>query len=258
MIDTHAHLYLSQFDNDREDVVNNAAGSGVAKILLPAIDKSSFVKMMSCVSAFPGKCYPMIGLHPVSVNKSYREEIEFISEKIQQHSFLAVGECGIDMYWDTTYIKEQEHALRLQIELSLKHSLPLVLHSRKSLGMLIEIIREYKSEGLKGVFHCFPGNIMEAETVTQELGFYLGIGGVVTYKNSAMAEVVKEIPLEHILLETDSPYLSPEPCRGKRNECGNLNFISKKIASLKNIHTYEVERVTDNNAETLFKIITSY
>ncbi len=253
LIDTHTHLYSEQFDSDRKESVSEAIKNNVEIFLLPAIDKSYYNRLLQCVKDFPDNCFPMIGLHPTSVKENYTEELEFIHSEIHQTKFYAIGECGLDYYWDKTYIKEQEIALRAQIDLSIKYKLPLVIHSRKSLNELIQIINDYKKYSLTGVFHCFPGNIPEAEKVIK-LGFMLGIGGVVTYKNSGMAEVVKEISLDHIILETDAPYLTPVPHRGKRNESSLIRIIANKIAEIKNISFEEVEEKTTSNAIKLFNL----
>jgi len=222
-------------------------------MLLPAIDKSFHASLLQCVKNFQENCFPMLGLHPTSVKENFSEEVDFIKSEIGNTKFYAIGECGLDYYWDKTFIREQEIALRAQIDLAIQYNLPLVLHSRKSLNELISIIKEYKNDNLTGVFHCFPGNTQEAEKVI-ELGFMLGIGGVVTYKNSGMAEVVKDISLNHIILETDSPYLTPVPHRGKRNESSYIKIIAQKIAELKNIAFEEVETTTTGNALKLFNL----
>lgn len=253
LVDTHTHLYLHQFDSDRKESINNAIENGIEKMLLPGIDKNNHASLLDCVNDFPKHCYPMIGLHPTSVKENYKTELDFIINEIEKQKFYAVGECGLDYYWDKTFITEQEIALRVQIELSVSKKLPIVLHSRKSLHELLHIIRDYKNSSLSGVFHCFPGNTPEAKKVT-ELGFYLGIGGVVTYKNATMAEVVKEISLDHIILETDAPYLTPVPFRGKRNESANIKIIAEKVAEIKGISFEEVEKITTLNAIKLFNI----
>lgn len=253
LIDTHTHLYAEEFDSDRGSSITNAIEKGVTKFLLPAIDKTHHEAMMKSISDFPEYCFPMIGLHPTSVKSNYKEELDFIHSEITKQTFYAIGECGLDYYWDKTFITEQEIALRNQIELAIQYKLPLVLHSRKSLNELINIIKDYKKENITGVFHCFPGNVQEAEKVI-DLGFYLGIGGVVTYKNATMAEVVKQTSLDHIILETDSPYLTPVPYRGKRNESSYIPVIAEKIAELKLTTLEEVSERTSQNAIKLFNL----
>lgn len=255
LIDTHTHLYSEQFENDRNEVIKRAICNNVKLMLLPAIDKSYYKPLIDCAQAFPENCLPMLGLHPTSVKKNYKEEMDFIKSEITNNNFIAIGETGLDYYWDKTYIKEQEIALREQIELAIKYKLPIVLHSRKSLNEILNILIDYKNKELTGVFHCFPGNIIDAEKVI-ELGFYLGIGGVVTYKNSIMVEVVKNISLNYIVLETDSPYLSPEPFRGKKNESANINVIAEKIAEIKQVALSQVIESITNNAIKLFNLRT--
>jgi TatD DNase family protein len=253
LIDTHTHLYLEQFNSDRKESISLALENGIEKMLLPGIDKNNHPALMDCVKISPEHCFPMIGLHPTSVKENHKEEIDFIKEEINHNKFYAIGECGLDYYWDKTFISEQEIALREQIDLAISYKLPLVLHSRKSLPELVHIINDYKNSSLTGVFHCFPGNVPEANKVI-ELGFFLGIGGVVTYKNATMAEVVKEVSLDHIILETDAPYLTPVPFRGKRNESAYIKIIAEKIAEIKGISFEEVEKITSLNAVKLFNL----
>lgn len=252
-IDTHTHIYAEQFDIDRSESIQRAISDGIKTLLLPAIDKSSQSSLLDCTNKFPDNCLPMTGLHPTSVKENYMDELDFVKKELANNKYYGIGETGLDYYWDKTFIKEQEIALRFQIELALEYSLPIVLHSRKSLNELFNIIRDYKNTGLKGVFHCFPGNVIEAQKAI-DFGFYLGIGGVVTYKNSDMAEVVKNVSLNNIILETDSPYLTPIPFRGKRNESLYIKNIAEKIAELKDITLNEVAEITTNNAKQLFKL----
>ncbi len=253
LIDTHSHIYSEQFNADRNESIERAFNNNVKFLLLPSIDKSYNNALINCVKNYPKNCFPMIGLHPTSVKENFKEEIDFIKSEITNNNYIAIGETGLDFYWDKTFIKEQEIALREQIELALQFNLPIVLHSRNSLNEMLNIISEYKLRNLKGVFHCFPGNVNDAEKVI-ELGFYLGIGGVVTYKNSIMAEVVKHVSINNIVLETDSPYLSPVPNRGKRNESANISIIAQKIAELKQFSFDNVAEITTNNAIKLFKL----
>jgi len=252
-IDTHTHIYSKEFDTDRSEAIKRAELNNVNILLLPSIDKSYFERLLTCAKQYPQNCYPMIGLHPTSVNENYIEEINFIKSEITKQKYYAIGETGIDLYWDKTFIKEQTDALIKQIELAKLYNLPLVLHSRQSFNEIYNILYQYKSQILKGVFHCFPGNLLDAEKVIN-LGFYLGIGGVVTFKKSIMSEVVKKVPLENIVLETDSPYLTPEPNRGKRNESSYIINIAKKIAEIKNIPIEKVEEITTANAIKLFNL----
>ncbi|MEI6124012.1 MAG: TatD family hydrolase [Bacteroidota bacterium] len=252
-IDTHTHLYAEQFNDDIAAVVKRAMQQNVHKLLLPDIDSTTRPAMMAMHTNYPTQCLVMIGLHPTSVKEDYKTELELIDDCIDKHPFCGIGETGIDLYWDKTFIEQQIDSFTYQVALALKHHLPLVIHARKSLNEIFAVLAPFKNKGLTGVFHCFPGNIAEAQHAI-DLGFHLGIGGVVTYKNSGMAEVVKHFGLEHFVLETDSPYLSPAPERGKRNESANVPIIAAFIAQLKNCALAQVAETTTRNAEKLFKI----
>jgi TatD DNase family protein len=252
-IDTHTHLYAEEFAEDIATVISKAIENKVSRMLLPDIDSMSRPAMLKLHELYPENCPLMIGLHPTSVKQDYKSELEKIDEIINNHKFCGIGETGIDLYWDKTFFTEQVDSFTYQIELSLKHNLPIVIHSRKSIHEIFSVLKPYKNIGLKGVFHCFPGSTEDARKAI-EMGFYLGIGGVVTYKNSGMAEVVKQTDLKHILLETDSPYLTPAPFRGKRNDSSLIPVIAEFIASLKGITTEEVAETTTFNAKQLFKI----
>jgi len=252
-VDTHTHLYAEEFSEDIDEVIRKATQRGVTKLLLPDIDCSSRNSMMELHSRHPEVCLPMIGLHPTSVKEDYQSELQEIEKIITTQKFYGIGETGIDLYWDKTFIREQIEAFTFQVELALRYDLPIVIHSRKSLHEIFPILKKYYHRGLTGVFHCFPGNINEAHQAV-DMGFYLGIGGVVTYKNSSMAAVVKHFGLEHLVLETDAPYLPPVPHRGKRNESAYIPLIASFIAQLKNIPSNEVALVTSSNATRLFRI----
>ncbi len=251
-IDTHTHLYAEEFSEDIGNVILRASEKKVNKLLLPDIDSSSRPKMLELKKRFPDNCFPMIGLHPTSVKEDYQSELQEIEKIISSEKFYGIGETGIDLYWDKTFLNEQIDSFTFQIELALKYELPVVIHSRKSLNEIFSILKKYSSKGLTGVFHCFPGNIREADQAV-DMGFYLGIGGVVTYKNSSMAEVVKHIGVEHIILETDAPYLPPVPYRGKRNESSYIPIIAESIAQLKNLSIEDIAKSTTVNAEKLFR-----
>jgi len=252
-VDTHTHIYLEQFDDDRNEMLQRSKNNGLAKLLVPDIDSHHRNKMLEVCEQNKGYCYPMLGIHPTSVKEDYKIELEQLISAIEKNNVIAIGECGLDYYWDKTYIEEQTEVLIEQFLLAQHYKLPLVIHSRKSLNELIKLLKQYQHLGLTGVFHCFPGNIKEAQEVIS-LGFYLGIGGVVTYKNATMAEVVKEIPIKYILLETDAPYLTPVPYRGHRNESSYIQIIANKIAELKKLTLEEVALQTTINAQQLFKI----
>ena len=251
MIDSHCHLYSDEFENDIDLVLERAREKGVQKFYLPAIDSSTHGKMLALEQKFPSTCYAMIGLHPCSVNVSFEKELEIIENLLAERPFAAIGETGLDFHWDTSFSKEQYLALERQIELALQYKIPLVLHTRKAMQETINVIRKYKGKGLKGIFHCFGGSLQEAQQIVG-CGFLLGIGGVVTYKNAGLQQVLPNIGLEHLVLETDAPYLSPVPYRGKRNESSYLVEIAHKIAEIKNIASSEVMAATTLNAERLF------
>jgi TatD DNase family protein len=253
LIDTHTHLYLPEFDNDRDEVVERAIDNHVVKLLMPNIDIYSIDVMIAAENRYPGICYSMIGLHPTSVKKDYPEQLDKIEEKAAQHSYIAVGEIGIDLYWDKTYIKEQIIAFKRQILLGLKYKLPVVIHSRDSFPVVFEALKEFEGSGIKGVFHAFTGDVKFAEKAIM-MGFRLGIGGIVTFKNSGLDTVVKEIGIDHIILETDSPYLAPAPYRGKRNESAYIVQINKKLAEIFNIESVEAANKTYTNSVELFKL----
>lgn len=256
-IDTHTHIYLNEFDEDRDAVLERCRENHVYKLLVPDIDSRSRLKMLNVCAKYPSICLPMLGIHPTSVHNDYEQELSLLQDEITKHACIAIGECGLDYYWDKTFINEQKKVLIEQFMLASSYHLPLVIHSRKSLPDLLALIKEYASLHLTGVFHCFPGNINEAKILINA-GFCLGIGGVVTYKNATMSEVVQHFPLENILLETDSPYLPPVPYRGKRNESTYIPVIANKIAELKNISVEEVADITTRNAISLFNLSPSY
>ena len=250
-IDTHAHIYAEEFNADRDSMLSKAYEAGVHKIYMPNIDHTSIDGMMELENKYPQQCISMMGLHPCYVKKDFEKELYLVEDWLTKRSFSAIGEIGIDLHWDKTFLAQQEEALKIQIGLAKKYNLPIVLHCRNSFRETIEIIKSLKNESLKGIFHCFSGTKNEAEEVI-ELGFKIGIGGVVTFKNGGLDKVLPEISLEHIVLETDSPYLAPIPYRGKRNEPSYIPIIAVKIAELKNTSVQEVEQVTTKNALKLF------
>ncbi len=253
MIDTHSHLYLEEFEEDIEDVISRAKEKGVEKIFLPSISKNEHQRVLDLAEKFPEICFPMIGLHPCYVKENYEAELEHVKDSLLQNKFYAIGEVGLDFYWDKTFEKEQYAAFEYQIELAILNNLPVIIHSRDSTKDCINIIKKYSSRGVKGIFHCFGGSIEEANAII-DLGFYLGIGGIVTYKNSGLAEVLNEISIDNIVLETDAPYLSPVPYRGKRNESSYLINIAEKLSEIKNITIDEVDKITTSNALKVFRI----
>lgn len=250
-IDTHTHLYLKEFSDDIEEVMQRAEVEGVSRFYLPAIDSSETGNMIELEKKFPGKCIAMAGLHPCSVKENYKEELAKVEMALSQRKFIAIGESGLDFYWDKTYIKEQYESLHVQAAWALKYDLPLVLHTRDAMHETIDVIKTYKGKGLRGVFHCFGGSLENANEIVDQ-NFLLGIGGVVTYKNSGLADVIREIDLKYIVLETDAPYLTPVPYRGKRNESSYVKLIAQKLAGIKNITLEEVAEQTTKNAESMF------
>ncbi|HEX7411099.1 MAG TPA: TatD family hydrolase [Bacteroidales bacterium] len=254
-IDTHAHLYLEEFDADRNEMISRAIQAGVGTFLLPNIDRASLPALLSLCDAWPEHCLPMIGLHPTSVKDDYRDELAMVDQQLNERKFFAIGEIGIDLYWDKTHLEQQQIVFRHQLKLAKTLHLPVAVHMRNSFEQVYSMLHEEADACLRGVFHCFSGSIQQARRVT-ELGFLLGVGGVVTFKNSGLQEVIKETGLEHMVLETDAPFLAPDPFRGKRNESAYIPLIAEKIASLKNIPLAEVAVVTTANARNLFNINT--
>ena len=253
-IDSHAHLFATEFDEDRSLVVERAIHEGICKMLLPNIDKDTIEPMLELCKAYPDYCFPMIGLHPTSVKEDYKDHLAIIEKYLESHRFVAIGEVGIDLYWDKTHLPQQQEAFVYQIELARKYSLPLVIHSRESFVEIVEILHKLRNgSSYSGVFHSFSGNAAQANEAI-ELGFKIGINGVVTFKNSTLGEVISNIPLQHLLLETDAPYLTPVPKRGKRNESAYIPYIAAKIAEIKGIAIEEVGKVTTLAAKTLFKL----
>lgn len=252
LIDTHCHLYSDVFNEDREEAIANAKRMGVDRILLPNVDLQTVAGMHELVANHPGVCYPMMGLHPCDVKPDYETEIAQLFSFFDTHTYCAVGEIGIDLYWDKTTQDIQEKAFLMQVEFALSKSLPIAIHSRNATHRIIEMLKPYKSKGLTGVFHCFTESVELADEILKLGGFKLGIGGVLTYKNAGLPEVLKQIDLQHIILETDSPYLPPVPHRGKRNEPAYTRLVAEKLADVKGVSLREVADITTANAEQLF------
>ncbi len=250
-IDTHAHLYVKQFDEDIDSVIQRAVDSKVQKIFLPNIDSTSTESMFKLSEAYPNQCFPMMGLHPCSVKENFQEELEHVKEIQLSKNCFGVGEIGIDLYWDKTYEAQQIEAFRIQIQWAKEWKLPIIIHSRESLHLTIPIVEELHDENLTGVFHCFTGTIEDAERIAR-IGFYMGVGGVSTFKNGGMDKTLPEISLDHLILETDAPYLAPKPYRGKRNESSYIPLIAQRVADLKNVSVEEVMEKTTANAKKLF------
>lgn len=253
IVDTHAHLYATQFDEDRDEMMQRAAKNGVKQIFLPNIDHTSIDGMLAMEAKYPKNCYAMMGLHPCSVKENYKEELAIVESWLQKRKFCAVGEIGMDFHWDTTFVKEQEDAFRTQINWAKELDIPIVIHSRKSTDEIIDIVKEEKTDQLRGIFHCFGGTVEQAQSII-DLGFHLGIGGVLTFKKSGLDKVLETIDLKHLVLETDSPYLAPTPHRGKRNETAYTLLIAEKLAAVKGLSLEEVSAVTTANALSIFKV----
>ncbi len=253
LVDTHTHLYLEQFDNDRSEIVDSAIEKGIEYMLLPNIDTESLEAMKSLSRLYPQNCLPMMGMHPTSVKEDYELELTVVEHELKSGNYIAVGEIGIDLYWDQIFKDQQEDALRRQLKLAKRYKLPVSLHSRNSFEQIYKIVKEELTDDLQGVFHCFTGTPEEARMIT-DVGFKMGIGGIVTFKNAGLAEVVKDIDLEHLMLETDAPFLSPAPFRGKRNQSAYLVYIAEKIAEIKGLTTIEIAEYTTRNAIDLFNL----
>ncbi|MBN3035497.1 MAG: TatD family hydrolase [Bacteroidales bacterium] len=253
LTDTHTHLYLDEFLPDRDEMIRRAIDRGVTRMLMPNIDRNSIRPMLELSERYPGHCLPMMGLHPTSVGEDYEEVLDVMEDWLSRGGFCGVGETGIDLYWETKYREQQIRSFRAHAELALKFGIPLVIHSRNSFPLILEILRDYRGTGLKGVFHCFGGTREDAETAT-EMGFMLGIGGVITYRNSRLRESVSHVDPGYLLLETDAPFLSPLPYRGKRNESGYLPLIAASLAKARGVSIEVVAGFTSKNAISLFQL----
>ncbi len=253
MIDTHAHIYASEFDNDREEVIHRALSQGIDTILLPNIDLDSIKPMLATEAQYADICRSMMGLHPCYVNEEVKQTLATIHSWFEKHTFIAVGEIGIDLYWDKTYKAEQEYAFITQLNWAKEMSLPVVIHTRDSIDETLHLLRSEQDGSLSGVFHCFGGSIDEAKAIN-ELGFHLGLGGVSTFKNGGMDKVIPSLDLDYVILETDCPYLAPVPHRGKRNEPSYTALVAKRVAELRALDIAEVDRLTTENAKRLFNL----
>lgn len=250
-IDTHTHLYAEEFNADRKDMIQKAIEAGIGKFYLPNIDSSSIQGMLQLEKDFPGVCIPMMGLHPCSVNERVEEELKIVESWLQKRKFTAIGEIGIDLYWDKTFFEQQKMAFRKQIDWALHYGYPIVIHCRDAFNEIFDILSSYQKLP-KGIFHCFSGNLEQAHKVISLKTFKLGIGGVVTFKNSGLDKVVEQLDLKHLVLETDSPYLAPVPYRGKRNESSYLINVAEKVCGLKNIDLKTLAEITTKNSNEIF------
>ncbi|PKP10314.1 MAG: hydrolase TatD [Bacteroidetes bacterium HGW-Bacteroidetes-4] len=252
-IDTHAHLYTDEFEGDQTQVMQRAREAGVKKVVLPAIDSKSHQAMLKMVEQYPGELFPLMGLHPTSVKDDYQKELAVVEKYLSESSlFYGIGEIGIDLYWDKTHYKEQSDAFKIQVGWAKQLKQPVVIHTRDSFAETFNLLEPMVEDGFTGIFHCFGGSVEEAKKAIA-LGFYLGIGGVLTFKNSKLNEVLKQVDINHLVLETDSPYLAPTPFRGKRNESSYLIQVADKLAEVYQISVEEVARITTANATKVFQ-----
>jgi len=252
MIDTHAHLYAVEFDGDREDMLQRAKEAGVQRIVLPNIDAASLPSMLALEARHPGYCFAAIGLHPTSIGANFRDELAVVEQALKQRRWIAIGETGTDLYWDKTWLKEQQQAFALQLEWSLVYDLPVIIHVRDSFEATFEVLESFRGKGLRGIFHSFSGSAEQVHTIQEYGTFYIGINGVVTFKNSGLRDVLKHVSPDLVVLETDAPYLAPVPYRGKRNESAYLKGIVAQLAEVYNQKEAEITTITTKNAEKLF------
>lgn len=253
LIDSHTHIYLPEFDADRTAMIDRARAQGVEKLLLPAIDSQTHSKQLEVEAGYPDRCLSMMGLHPCSAKENVEEELRIVRQYLDQRRFVAIGEIGLDLYWDKDHLDQQYLAFERQIQWALEFDLPIVIHSRDSMERCIEVVKKFQNGKLRGVFHCFSGSVESAKRII-DLGFCLGIGGVATYKNAGLPAVLEQLSLDHLLLETDAPYLTPVPHRGKRNEPAYLKIIAEKIAEAKFCSVKEVADKTTANTRRLFRL----
>ena len=251
LTDTHTHLYSNQFDEDRDEVINRAIDAGVSRLFLPAIDSEYTEAMLEVESQYPNNCFAMMGLHPTSVKENWEEELKHVEDWLNKRSFVAIGEIGIDLYWDKTFLKEQQFVFRKQIQWAKERNLPIIIHARDSFDEIFEILEEEKADSLRGIFHCFTGSLEQAKQAIS-YNMKLGIGGVVTFKNGKIDKFLKEISLEHIVLETDAPYLAPTPLRGKRNESSYLLKVADRLSDIYEVSISEIARITTSNSIEVF------
>jgi TatD DNase family protein len=253
LTDTHTHIYYEKDPELREQLVHRCLENQVSRLFLPNVDSESISLVFSLAEQYPAHCFPMLGLHPCDVKENFKEELALIEQEITNRKIYAIGEIGIDLHWDKTTLSIQKEAFRIQIAWAKKLNLPIVIHCREAFDEIFEILSELKDEKLRGIFHCFTGTLEQANKVIN-LGFYLGIGGVLTYKNSGLDQVVEQIPLEHLVLETDSPYLTPVPFRGKPNESSYLIYVAQKLADIKQISIESLAEITTHNSKLVFGV----
>ena len=253
IIDTHTHLYLDQFKEDIDDVIANAKQNGVKKFIFPAIDSSHFERMHNLKKKYPNDIFLMSGLHPTDVKENYKDELDFVVNTLKTNSYVAIGEIGIDLYWEKSFLKQQQDAFKFQIRLAIKYDLPIVIHCREAFNEIFEVLDKENCDKLRGIFHCFTGTLDQAKRAI-DLGFVLGIGGVVTFKNGGIDKFLHKIDLKNIVLETDSPYLAPVPFRGKRNESSYIIYVLEKLSEIYGISKEKIAEITSKNAEKVFSL----
>jgi TatD DNase family protein len=257
LTDTHAHLYATEFDADRNDMIKRAMQLGIKRFFLPNVDEESIQPMLNLMYAYPNTCFGMMGLHPCSVKDNVDEQLHIIEQALSNNKFVAIGEIGIDLYWDKTFFEQQQKAFKIQCIWALERNLPIAIHCRNAMQEIMQLLQElkettaYKNNLFKGIFHCFSGNNSDAKKLI-DYGFYLGIGGVLTYKNSGLDKAIEDIDLKHLVLETDAPYLAPVPMRGKRNESAYLRYVAEKLADLKQCSLFDVAEITTQNSIHIF------
>lgn len=256
LIDTHSHLFLEEFAKDLEAVIERAQIAGVSHIFMPNIDSTTIESLLGVCSRYENYCFPMIGLHPTSVNENYHSELDVVLRELKSDKkYVAIGEVGMDLYWDKTYEKEQAAVLSKQLEWALDFDLPVVIHCRDAFDSICEVLRKFSGSSLRGIFHSFTGTAAEAMYLMEHFDFLLGINGIVTFKKSTIPDVLKVIPLEKIVLETDSPYLAPVPCRGRRNESANVKYVLLKVAEIYGKTPEEVAKITSESALKVFGML---
>lgn len=254
MIDTHAHIYAEEFDADRPEMIQRASDAGVAHIILPNIDAESLPRMLELEAAYPSFCHAAIGLHPTSVKDNYEQELALVRSELERRSYIAIGEIGIDLYWDKTFLNEQLIAFRTQLDWALEYQLPVIIHVRDSMQVTLEAMEPYRGKGLRGVFHSFTGDASDVEAIHSFGGFLFGINGIVTFKNTHLRELIPQMGINNIVIETDAPYLSPVPYRGKRNESAYLTYMVNTLAAALNQSAEEIDQKTTENALALFNL----
>ena len=253
LTDTHTHLYSEAFDEDRDEMISRAKAAGVQRFFVPAIDSEYTDRMLQLKVNYPSEVFLMCGLHPTHVKENYKDELKHVSQMLEQHEYVAIGEIGVDLYWDKSFKKEQLEAFHTQIKWSLDRDLPIAIHCRDAFDEVFEVLEDYRNTSLKGIFHCFTGTIDHAKQAV-DLNLHLGIGGVATFKNGKIDQFLNKIDLHHIVLETDAPYLAPVPYRGKRNESAYTKLVADKLSLIYNVSVEEIARITTDNSKRIFGI----